>query len=129
MAGPEFVDPSDLRPGPIRHESLPDELLGQIRSIYDLIGPYLDTTLEQYEINFMRDMHPQSEVMVWASITAAWLDYHRLHLNQERLPDDDEKKLISALILISMGVKDVDKLGVSAEVGSELLDCYDSLGE
>jgi len=35
-------------------------------------------TLEQFEVGFMRDMHPEREVDVWCSITAAWLDYRTL---------------------------------------------------
>ena len=50
---PEFIDPGQLRPGPIRNESLSDELLEHIRAVFDGIGPYLDTTLEQFEIGFM----------------------------------------------------------------------------
>ena len=68
MNEPEFIDPSQLRPGPIRNESLPDELLEHIRAVFDVIGPYLDTTLEQFEIGFMRDMNPASEVVVWCRI-------------------------------------------------------------
>ena len=77
----------------------------------------------------MRDMHPESEVAVWCSITAAWIAYHEQHLGNEMLPDEDEKKLIGALIAISTGVEDVEKLGVPADVGHKLLACYDALGE
>ena len=86
-------------------------------------------TLEQFEIGFMRDAHPESEVAVWCSITAAWIAYHEQHLDDEFLPHEDEKKLIAALIAISTGVDDVDALGVSADVGQKLLACYDGLGE
>src|SRR5262249_5089785 len=129
MSEPENVDPSQLRPGPIRHGSLPPELLEQIKVVYDLIGPYLGMTPEQFEIGFMRDMHPESEVALWCSITAAWLAYHEKFLNDEVLPDEDEKKLLAALIAISTGVEDVSKLGVPAEVGRRLLECYDGLSE
>ena len=61
MPDPEPIDPSQIQPGPIRHESLPPELLDLIRSVYKLIGPYLNTTLEQFEIGFMRDMHPDAD--------------------------------------------------------------------
>ncbi|HEX4613194.1 MAG TPA: hypothetical protein VH092_33720, partial [Urbifossiella sp.] len=73
MSEPEFVDPEHLRPGPIRNESLPPELLEQIEAVFAEIGPYLNMTLEQFELGFMRDMHPESEVALWCSITAAWL--------------------------------------------------------
>jgi hypothetical protein len=58
----EDIDPKQLRPGPIRNESLPPELLEQIKAVFDVIGPYINTTLEQFEVGFMRDMHPESEV-------------------------------------------------------------------
>jgi hypothetical protein len=69
MSEPEYVDPSQLRPGPIRNESLPPEVLDQIKAVFDVIGPYIDMTLEQFELGFMRDMHPESEVALWCSIT------------------------------------------------------------
>ncbi len=76
----------------------------------------------------MRDSHPENEVVVWCSITAAWIDYHERHHGDEFLADEDEKKLIVALISISAGVKDLNALGVPADVGRKLLECYDGLG-
>jgi len=122
-------NPDNIRSGPIRHDSLSDEILEQVRSIFEIIGPYLETTLEQFEINLMRDAAPEEEVVIWASITAAWMGYHKQHLDDELLPDDDEKKLIAALIALSTGVEDVEALGVPVEVGRKLLACYDALGE
>ena len=131
MTEPElrYVDPRQLRPGPIRHQSLPPALLDRIQAVYKVIGPYLQTTLEQFEIGFMRDMHPESEVAVWCGITAAWIAYHENYHGGELLPDDDEKKLIGALIAISTGVEDTAMLGVPVDVGRKLLECYDELGE
>jgi hypothetical protein len=124
-----MVDPKALQPGPIRHETLPPELLEHIRAVYDVIGPYLGTTLEQFEIGFMRDMHPESEVAVWCSITAAWIAYHEKHLRNEFLPDDEERKLLGASVAISTGLTDTAMLGVPEEVGRRLVECYDGLGE
>src|SRR5262249_7005952 len=61
MSEPEYIDPKQLRPGPIRHKTLPPELLEQVKAIFDVIGPYIGMPLEQFEIGFMRDMHPESE--------------------------------------------------------------------
>jgi hypothetical protein len=66
---PEPIDPNELRPGPIQHQSLSDELLEQVQSIYEHVGLYLDMMLVQFEIGFMRDMHAESEVLVWAGTT------------------------------------------------------------
>jgi hypothetical protein len=129
MTEPEHIDPNKVQPGPIQHESLSPELLEHVQAVYDVLGPYLATTLEQFEIGFMRDMEPESEVAVWCGITAAWIAYHEKHLCDEVLPDEDEKKLLGALIAISTGVEDVDALGVPVDVGRNLMACYDTLGE
>ncbi len=129
MSQPEFIDPSKLRPGPIRNESLPPKLLDQIKAVFDVIGPYINMTLEQFEIGFMRDMHPESEVALWCSITAAWLAYHEKFLGDESLADEDERTMLGALIAISTGVEDVAKLNVPEEVGRRLIQCYDDLGK
>lgn len=128
MSDPEPIDPKKLRPGPIRNESLPPEMLEQIRVVYDVIGNYVSNSLEQFEISFMRDANPADEVAIWCSITAAWIAYHEQHLGDELLPDENEKKLLAALISISTGVEDLAVLGVPSDVGRKLLDCYDNLG-
>ena len=76
-------------------------MLETIQAVYEVIGPYVSTSLEQFEIAFMRDMHPEREVAIWCAITAAWLAYHEKHLGDELLPDEDEKNLLSALLSIS----------------------------
>jgi hypothetical protein len=124
----EPIDLSQLQPGPIRNESLPPELLEHIKAVYDIVGPYLETTLEQFEIGFMRDSNPESEVVVWCSIVAAWIAYHEEYLEDEYLSDDDEKKLLAALISISAGVDDPNILSVPEAVRTNLLACYDALG-
>ncbi len=121
MTDPEDIDPKDIRPGPIRHESLSADLLHHIAAVYDVIGPYLGTTLEQFEITFMRDMHPESEVVLWCSITAAWIAYHEQYLDDETLPDEEEKKLLAALIAISTGVDDAESSACQSKSGEDFL--------
>ena len=129
MSEPEHVDLSQLRPGPIRHESLPPALLEQIQAVFDVIGPYTGMTLEQFEIDFMRDMHPEREVALWCRIAKACLAYHEDFLGNETLPNEEERKLLAALIAISTGIEDVSKLNVPVEVGRRLLKCYDDPGQ
>lgn len=124
MPEPESVDPKDIRPGPIRNEDLSADLLEQIGAIFEVIGPYLGTTLEQFEISFMRDASPEVEVILWNVITGAWIKYHDKYLHDEMLPDAEEKKLISALIAISTGVDDPASLGVDPEIARGLIECW-----
>jgi hypothetical protein len=83
-------------------------------------------TLEQFEIDFMRDMHPVREVALWCRITKAWLAYHEDFPGNETLPNEEERKLLGALVAISSGVRDVSKLNVPVEVGRRLVRCYDN---
>ena len=80
--------------GPIRNKSLPPKLLEHVEAVFDVIGPYLDTTLDEFEIGFMRDKNPESEVAVWCGITSAWIAYHEKYLGDDMLPNGDEKELM-----------------------------------
>jgi hypothetical protein len=125
MSQPEYVDPRKLRLGPIRHDSLPRDLLAQIKAVHDVIGRFIGMTLEEFEIDFMRDMHPQREVALWFRIAKAWLAYHEDFLGNRTLANEEERKLLGALVAISTGVEDVSKLNVPVEVGRRLVQCYD----
>jgi hypothetical protein len=57
--------------------------------VFDVIGPYIGMTLEQFEVGFMRDMDPESESALWFRITKAWLAYHEDFLGNEALPNFD----------------------------------------
>lgn len=127
MNEPKPVDPRKLQPNPIRHRSLSPRLLERIKAAFDVIGPYLNTTLEQFEIGFMRSVHPKTEVAWWCSIKAALLSYHHKFLDDTTLPDKEEKDLLAALIALSTGVEDVSKLRVPVEVRRRLLQCYEEL--
>jgi hypothetical protein len=118
------INPSELRPAPIRHESLSADLLKTIKQLYDNVGCYLHPTLEQWELGFMRDTHPESEVAVWVQIAMAWQDYHQRYANGKRLEHNEEEKLVGALVSFSMGAVETEQLKVSEKVGRRLLDCY-----
>ncbi|HVX13067.1 MAG TPA: hypothetical protein VHC22_17925 [Pirellulales bacterium] len=115
---------SEIRPGPVRHDGLPPELLEPIKDTYDTVGRYVQNTLEEWELGFMRDMHPEREVAVWCFIASVWRAYHKEHLNGETLSDDEERSLIGALTAISTGVLDARQLKVDPEVGRGLLKCW-----
>ncbi len=107
---PEPMDLSRLRPGPIRNESLSPKLLEHIAAIFEVVGPCLGKTLEQFEIAFMRDLHPEDEVAVWCSIVAARIDYHEQYLDDECLSDDEEKKLLAALTRIIHQGREIQRI-------------------
>src|SRR5581483_326985 len=90
-----------LRPGPYLHDTLPDEMLDHIGSIYGLIGPYLGLHQEAFEVTFLRAAVPTDEIAVWCNIAIAWDNYHDQFTDGEFLADHDERKLVAALVAIS----------------------------
>ena len=126
---PDPTNPNRFRASPIRHRSLSPELLEHIRAVYDIIGRYVATSPEEFEIGFMREPMPGVEIALWCCITAAWNNYHEQYLGDERLSDEEEKMRHRALIAISAGVEDVEQLEVSADVGRNLMASYNGLGK
>lgn len=127
MSDPESIDPRSVRSGPIRHESLPPELLQQIEAVFDVLGDFLGMPLEQFELGFMRDTHPESEINLWCGIAKAWLAYHEDFVGDVTLSLVEERQLLSALLAISLGASDAEKLNVPVQVAKRLLQCYDEL--
>jgi hypothetical protein len=118
---------NDIKPGAIRHETSPPEFREQTEAVHRLIGRYLGQTLEEFKIGFMRDSRPEGEVAIWCRIATAWYEYHDRFLGGDRLPDDQEEKIVAALIAISAGEEDVHSLPVAAEVGARLLTYYEGM--
>lgn len=118
------VPANEIKPGRIRHESSPQEFQKQIEAVHRLIGRFLGLTLEEFKIGFMRDSRPEDEVVIWCRIATAWYEFHDKFLDGDRLPDDQEEKIVAALIAISAGEEDMHSLPVAAEVGARLLACY-----
>ena len=120
----EKVQMNEIKPGAIRHESAPQEFREQIEAVYRLIGRYLGQTLEEFKVGFRRNSRPEEEVAIWCRIATAWYAHHERFLDNTRLPDNQEEKIVAALIAISAGEEDFHSLPVAAEVGAQLLACY-----
>lgn len=69
------VNPKALRPGPIRHEQLPSDLVGRIRFIRAaLLLPY-PQTMELWLDGFKRDVQPEKDVAFWERVATCYLEY------------------------------------------------------
>ena len=124
---PQQIIQSRMRTGPIRHETLPDELLEVIGHVHRKIGRYLGMNLEKFEIGFMREKKPQAEIAAWIRIEMAWDKFIQKFVGQFQLPHNESKALIAALVAISMGVQKPELLGVPTTVGKRLLECFDEV--
>lgn len=113
----EMVDLKDVKPGPIRHEALPDELAALARFSYQRIGNRMYAAYEQWELGFLRDMHPAGEIALWVRMAFAMERYVASH------PDEDEdavfKDLLSLLVGSAGGTPRQEELKSLVEAFSE----------
>ena len=63
---------SDLKPGPLRHLTLPQDLVTRIKYIHSVLGEHYGATIEHWLEGFQRDMHPEKEVAIWESTARAY---------------------------------------------------------
>jgi hypothetical protein len=123
----EKVQANENKPGAIRYESSPEAFREQIEAVYRLIERYLGQTLDEFKMSFTRNSGPEYEIAIWCKIATAWYEYHDRFLDGDRLADDQEEKIVAALIAIRVGEEDVNSLAVAAEVGARLLRCYEGM--
>lgn len=92
------IEAEKIRPGRIQHADLPESLLMRIRAIHTAVKGLLKKTLEEFEINFMRDSHPEGEVALWERIVVGMQRVHRA------MPKLDRKVILKTLLAHSMVV-------------------------
>jgi hypothetical protein len=92
------VPVDDIKPGPLRHKRGLSPLLEQIgRMLYSKVGHFVYPSFEQWEIGFMRDMHPWREILIWEAIART----HDLYLAKH--PDADMQQPVGTIVSISLG--------------------------
>src|SRR4029077_8843119 len=65
------INPANIQRGPLRRESLTKVQEQRVHPIHRYVKPYLEMTLEEFEITFLRDSHPDREINVWSAIVQA----------------------------------------------------------
>ena len=104
------VDPKEVQAGPIWHSELRPFLAGWARKLYGRVGHHLCPTLEQWELGFLHDAQPQSEMFVWECIARAYEAYLSDH------PNCDTCAVFSDLTLISLHAAFEGKSGATEEL-------------
>jgi hypothetical protein len=120
---------ADLKIGPIRHESLSDDVLSAIGTIYSVYGPYSGVTLEEFEVGFMRDADPAREAAVWLNIVWAWETHLRRSPSDRPLSLIQGRRIWGALIALSTGVTDPRRLGVNLRLARRIVESWENRTE
>jgi hypothetical protein len=70
----------DIQQGPIRHKEGFSPLLEEIaRFLFAKVGYLVYPTFEQWELGFMRDLHPWQEILIWENIARTFDLYLAKH--------------------------------------------------
>ncbi len=113
----EYLGPKNLRPGPIRHEKLSPQLEEMARYTYRAVGRLITPTYEQWELDFLRDTHPERELVLWMAIAGAF------QKAVEDRPEMDQKAILGDLVAVSTGAQSKHGLdGYYAAAWKELED-------
>jgi hypothetical protein len=103
---PELVSLSDINmdldAAPARHETLPPELVGRIRVIYQVFADVHPSDWDRTVREFKADFRPDNEVAIWEGMAAVYLQLIREH----GLDRPGREELFEALLLASNGQLD-----------------------
>lgn len=69
---PQLASPSNLQPGPIRHQKLSDALESRVRKFEPIFAEVYPQTHEEWVDGFLRDVHPEPEIAIWEAIASAY---------------------------------------------------------
>jgi hypothetical protein len=101
----EIVPIKEIKPGPIRHKTLPEGVLIRIKLIHFTLSTVLSVSLESTINNFRRDANPMGEIAIWERITAAYLDL----TSGKNFSIENRGEILSALLGFSTGMLDEEK--------------------
>jgi len=89
----------DIQQGPIRHQKGLTPLLEEIaRAIYAKVGHFVYPTFEQWKLGFMRDLHPEREILIWENIARTFDLYVAEHPEAA-----NNGQVVGAIVAISTG--------------------------
>jgi hypothetical protein len=96
---PQEVPLDDIKQGPIRHKKGFTPLLEEIaRAIYSKVGHFAYPTFEQWELGFMRDSHPEREILIWENIARTFDLYVAEHPEAA-----NNEQVVGSIVSISTG--------------------------
>lgn len=94
----KWVDARTLKPGSIRHESLPESMIQRVKIVHHDLAEVDASSLEEWIGDFKRDAHPEKELLIWEKIRRIYVSY-----TATRKFSLEEKKEIFRVIVTGTG--------------------------
>jgi hypothetical protein len=120
----EKVSPKDLKlGGPIRHETLPADLISRIRLIRAALIPFYPHSMAFWLAGFQRDAHPSREIVIWEHIASVLLEYTAM----TSISNEQVKELFSIVSGMSVGVPEDELRAYAASLPPDAFETLDAL--
>lgn len=68
----QWIDPSKLEPGPIRHASLTEGQMARVQRVQKVFSEVDPSPIEKWVEDFRRDANPERELSLWESMATAY---------------------------------------------------------
>jgi hypothetical protein len=89
----------DIKQGPIRQKKGLTPVLEELaRVLFAKVGHFVYPTFEQWELGFMRDMHPWREILIWENIARTFDLYVAEHPEAA-----NSEQIVGTIVSISTG--------------------------
>lgn len=98
----KWIDPEQIQPGPIRHESLTDEQLTRLGKVYDVFAQVDGQPIKVWIDNFKRDIDPDQELAIWEIMASAYSQY----CDNRELSLEAKREVYQVVLLRSMVPED-----------------------
>lgn len=98
-----WIDPKELKPGPIQHAKLSDDQMKRIERVQNIFNEVDPSPLDKWVEDFRRDINPENELKIWenmASVFATFTASRDLSL--------DAKKEVFQVVLMRSGAPDTE---------------------
>ncbi len=110
----------DIKQGPIRHKKGLTPLLEEFaRILFSKVGHFVYPTFEQWELGFMRDMHPWREILIWENIARTFDLYITEHPEAA-----NSEQVVGTIVSISTGQVSENETETEKELRKLFIEAY-----
>ena len=93
------VKVADLKPGPLRHLTLPPTLVTRIRQLHAVFHEFDGQPIEEWLSDFQRDFRPEREVRIWEGMASAYNTF----IAGKNLPPEVREEVYRLLLVLTTG--------------------------
>jgi hypothetical protein len=101
------IKTADLKPGPIRHQQLPPELMTRIESLHSTFQDMYPMSMTEWADGFQRDAHPEQEVMWWERLAWCYTEY----CSPRNVDAEERNAAFNVIFKIALGAPAADVAG------------------